>query len=213
MTSQKMKIAVIAAAGRSGMAFVEAALGAGYDVRAGIRDNNPFADNSHLEVLPCDATHIDEVRTLLAGCDAVVTLIGHVKGSPARVQTEATDVIISVMKELSIKRLVSLTGTGVRFIGDKITLLDRFANWSIGMIDPDRISDGREHVEHIKKSGLDWTIIRVLKLQNIAPKPFTLREHGPTKPFVGRQEVAQAILETLEKQTFIQKAPIIGQRV
>lgn len=206
-----MKIAVIAAAGRSGQAFVQAALAAGYEVRAGIRNTNPFAEHPNLEVVHCDATHLPEVRTLLAGCDAVVSLIGHVKGSPARVQTVGTDIIITVMEELGIKRLVSLTGTGVRYEGDQIGFIDRFANWSIGMIDPQRIADGKEHVELIEGSDLDWTIIRVLKLQNIRAKPYVLTEHGPTKLVVGRIEVAQAILEVLSQMSFVKKAPMLSR--
>lgn len=205
-----MKIAVLGAAGRSGIAFVEAALAAGHDVRAGIRNTNPFTDSPHLEVIHCDATHIKEVRRLLTGCDAVVSLIGHVKNSPPGVQTYATDIIITVMEELGITRFISLTGTGVRFEGDIIGLIDRFANWSIGMIDPARIADGKSHVKLIQESNLDWTILRVLKLQNIAAKPYVLTEHGPTKLVVGRKEVVEAIIEVLAKQTFIQKAPIIS---
>jgi putative NADH-flavin reductase len=208
-----VKIAVLAAAGRSGQAFVLAAIAAGHQVRAGIRGTNPFSEHPSLEVVHCDATNLHDVRTLLAGCDAVVSLIGHVKGSAPRVQTVGIDITITVMEELRISRLVSLTGTGVRFEGDKIGFIDRFANWSIGMVDSERIADGKEHVALIESSDLDWTIIRVLKLQNIHPKPFTLTEHGPTKIVVGRSEVAQAILEVLSKQSFIRKAPILSPRV
>jgi hypothetical protein len=105
---------------------------------------------------------------------------------------------------------VSLTGTGVRYDGDQVGLIDRFANWSIGMIDPQRIADGKEHVALIEASDLDWTIIRVLKLQNIATKPYTLTEHGPTKLVVGRSEVAQAIVEVLTENSFIKKAPMLS---
>jgi putative NADH-flavin reductase len=205
-----MKIAVLGAAGRSGIAFVEAALAAGHEIRAGIRNTNPFTDSPHLEVIHCDATHIKEVRRLLSGCDTVVSLIGHVKNSPPGVQTYATDLIITVMEELGIKRFVSLTGTGVRFKGDNMGLVDRFSNWAIEKIDPARIADGRSHVELIKESDLDYTILRVLKLQNIATKPYILTEHGPTKLVVGRKEVAKAIVEILEKKSFVQKAPMIS---
>jgi putative NADH-flavin reductase len=207
-----VKIAVLAAAGRSGQAFVLAAIAAGHQVRAGIRGTDPFSEHPSLEVVHCDATNLHDVRTLLAGCDAVVSLIGHVQGSAPRVQTVAIDIIITVMEELRISRLVSLTGTGVRYEGDQVGLIDRFANWSIGMVDPERIADGKEHVALIEASDLDWTIVRVLKLQNIAAKPYVLTEHGPTKLVVGRTEVAQAILEVLIQRSFIKKAPMLSKR-
>jgi putative NADH-flavin reductase len=206
-----MKIAVVGAGGRSGIAFVTAALDAGHEVKAGIHSNDPFKHERHLEVVRCDSTSLEDIKTLLRGQDAVVSLVGHVKGSPIDLQTKTIDAIITAMDEYGIRRLISLTGTGVRFGGDEISLLDRVMNASIKLIDPARIRDGIEHADHIKRTNLDWTILRVLKLQNIPTKPYVLTKHGPTKVFVGRKEVAKAILEILELKRFFQKAPILSK--
>jgi putative NADH-flavin reductase len=206
-----MNIAVIAANGRLGKAFVETALAAGHSVRAGTRGQAYFEDNPHLTVIACDATNFYEVKALIEGQDVVVSCIGHVKNSLPNVQTLATKTIIRAMKELTIKRFVTLTGTGVREPGDHITLLDRFLNFSVSIIDAPRISDGRSHVSVLKKSDLDWTIIRVLKLQFENNRPFKLKENGPTLPFVSREEAARAMLEVIEKQSFIRQLPIIGR--
>ena len=206
-----MKIAVIAANGRSGQAFVQKALDAGHKVRGGILGKSYLPNNPKLTTVDCDATNPDQVKELITGCDAVVSLIGHVKGSPAHVQTQAISTVIDCMKSTGVTRIVSLTGTGVRFPGDKITLLDRFLNLGISIVDPNRVKDGIEHVKLLEQSDVDWTVIRVLKLQNVAEKPFTLRENGPTKPYVGRDEVASAILQVLEQNSFVQKSPIISK--
>ncbi|HEX8762923.1 MAG TPA: NAD(P)H-binding protein, partial [Candidatus Saccharimonadales bacterium] len=192
-----MKIAVLAANGRTGKVFVEQALAAGHSVNAGIYGTNNLPPHKNLTIVSCDATRDADVTRLLQAQDAVVSFIGHIKGSPPSVQTNAMHTLTKVMKKLQIKRIVSLTGTGVRFPGDKITLLDRVLNLAVSIIDPARVTDGREHVEVLQESGLDWTVIRVLKLQNVVPKPFKLTEHGPTKWYVGREEVAQAALEVL----------------
>jgi len=206
-----MKIAVLAAGGRTGKLVVSEALMRGHHVKAGIYQTNPFAAQDNLEVVDCDAQNAADVRQLLAGCDAVVSVIGHVKGSPPQVQTDAIRQIITVMKELGIRRLVSLTGTGVRFPGDHITLTDRVLNLAVSVIDPARVKDGIAHARLLEQSGLDWTIIRVLKLQDVQPKPFTLLEHGPTKPYVARADVAKAIVDVLENHAFIGAAPILGK--
>ena len=206
-----MKIAVIAANGRSGSAFVAKALAAGHSVRAGVLGPSRLTASPNLIIVPCDATKTDQLRRLVEDCDAVVSLIGHVKGSPPRVQTEAINNLITIMTELGLRRVVSLTGTGVRFPGDKITLTDRILNLSISLIDPNRVQDGIDHVAALKASQLDWTVIRVLKLQNVAAKPYRLSADGPTKPYVGRDEVASAILEVLTRKSFVQAAPIIAK--
>lgn len=205
-----MKIAVIAASGRLGRIFVEEALQAGHKVRAGVRGENYLTPHENLEVVTCDATNLDDLRSLVRGQDVVVSAIGHVKNSPPNVQTVATQNIISVMNELDIKRFVDVTGTGVRFAGDKISLVDRVLNIAVRIIDPKRVKDGRTHQDVLINSKVDWTTIRVLKLQNVQLKPFELKLHGPTKWYVGRREVARAILQVIEQGTFVKQAPILS---
>lgn len=208
-----MNIAVVAANGRSGKAFVEAALAAGHTVHAGVRtlEKNPFAPHSSLTVVKCDATAREDVIALLAGQDAVVSMIGHVKGSDADVHTTAITRIIQAMQQQGVSRLVSLTGTGVRFAGDRITFLDWLLNKLIQLTGLSFYKDGIRHVELIKQSELDWTIIRALLLVNRPEKSFQLKAYGPAKLFVSRHEVALAALQVLEQRSFIQQAPIIGR--
>ena len=198
-----MKIAVIAANGRTGREFVSAALESGHNIRAGVHGQNPFAPHPKLKVINCDATKQSDVANLIEGQEAVVSLIGHTRGSATDVQTQAIKLAIQNMDKMRIKRLISLTGTGVRFAGDKMTLIDRFLNFGVSLVDKARVTDGQAHVELIKNSGLNWTIIRVLKLQNTIPKAYRLTTGGPAKVIVSRAEVAQAILEVLEKNSYI----------
>ena len=206
-----MRIAVIAANGRLGKKFVEEALVAGHSVRAGIRGTNNLDPHQNLEVLECDATSAEQLSALLKDQQVVVSAIGHVKGSTDDVQTVATKTILTIMQAQGIKRFVDVTGTGVRFPGDKVGLVDVCLNLTVKLIDPARVKDGIDHVGVLKAGGMDWTSIRVLKLQNVEPHPFELRLNGPTKWYVGRQEVARAMLEVIEKNMFIRQAPIIGR--
>lgn len=206
-----MNIAIISANGRLGNELVKAALAAGHTVRAGTRGLSHFKDTAHLTAIPCDATNYYEVKALIKGQDVVFSCIGHVTNAPADVQTQATKTIVRVMKELGIKRFVTLTGTGVRQPGDHITLLDRIFTLGIKILDKSRLTDGRNHVKVLQKSDLDWTVIRVLKLQFEKDRPLTLRAHGPSLPFVSRKEAARAMLEVAENNTFIRELPIIGR--
>jgi hypothetical protein len=206
-----MNIAIIAANGRLGKALVEAALADGHSVRAGTRGTSHFKDTPHLTAIPCDATNYYEVKALIKGQDVVFSCIGHVRNSLPDVQTIATKIIMKAMKELGVKRFITLTGTGVRQPGDRITLIDRCLNFGIMLLDRKRVIDGRRHVKVLEKSDSDWTVIRVLKLQFENNRPYTLRENGPTLPFVSRKEAARAMLEVAEKRTFIREMPIIAR--
>lgn len=206
-----MNIAVIAANGRSGKAFVERALAEGHTVKAGVYHTNTLPSHPALTIVECDANKEEDLLNLVDGQDAVVSFIGHVKNSPAHVQTDMVRLVNQAMITKGVKRFVTLTGTGVRFPGDKITLIDRLLNTSIGIIDPKRIQDGKDHVALLQTTALEWTVIRVLKLSNGKRKPYTLRPHGPPKMLVSREEVASAALEVLTKNEFISQAPIVGR--
>lgn len=207
-----MKIAIIAANGRSGTKVVHAAIAAGHDVVAGVRGSHSFTPDKHLVVQDCDATNFTEVKALLRGCDAVVSMIGHISGTHPEVQTVATKHCIAAMNQLGMRRIISLTGTGVRFDGDKPSLIDRLLTIGVGMVDPQRMSDGKQHAELLKASSLDWTLLRVLKLQNTPPRPYRLTTGGPAKLITSRDEVASAVITLLQDNSFVAKSPIISHQ-
>lgn len=202
-------LAVVGASGKSGRAFVEAALKAGYHVRAGVR-SRPIDPAPNLEIITCNATNPQEVATLIEGCEVVVSLIGHVRHSAPDIQTTAIKVIIEQMQKQGIRRLLSLTGTGVRRPLDTPSLLDKMANEAIAVIDPHRIQDGINHADIIEHSPLDWTILRVLKLTNGNLGSFSLSAHGPAKLFVSRTEVAQALLQIIASDEWVHGFPVVS---
>lgn len=210
LVNHKMKIAVLAANGRLGKALVAEALARGHQVRAGIRGGDYSLKHDNLHVVQCDATNIADVEVLIKECDAVVSCIGHVKGSPSNVQTVATKTAIEAMDHHGIKRFVDITGTGVRMSGDTIPLIDSILNAAVKLVDPHRIADGIEHTRILQNSDVDWTTIRVLKLQTNSKKPYKLLLHGPTKLYVSRQDTARAMLDVIENNSFIEQAPMIG---
>jgi putative NADH-flavin reductase len=205
-----MNIAIIAANGRLGQALVKEALNEGHTVTAGTHSRNPFATHPNLTVTKCDATNTDDVAALIAGHDVVFSCIGHVKGSPADVQTAATRTVIDAMRATNLQRFITVTGTGVRNPGDRVTLTDRFLNFGIGIIDPARIKDGRDHVALLKDSSLEWTAIRVLKLQFENNRPYILTPHGPTLPYVSRKETARAMLQVARDNSFLKQLPMLS---
>jgi putative NADH-flavin reductase len=206
-----MRIAVIAAHGRSGQAFVTEALAAGHQVRAGVRGANPFAPHERLLVVQCDATNKQQVTRLIDHCDAVVSLIGHVKGSDNLVQTNAITTVVEAMEVAGVERLISLTGVGVWAPGDKLKPFIDVANWFAARVGVKRFDDGIAHAKVLESSNLKWTILRVLLLTNGKPGKFRLKCNGLVKIPTPRREVARAILQLLERQSFVCRYPIISR--
>lgn len=205
-----MKIAVIGANGKTGQLFVNEAVQRGHEVRAGVFHSNSFTKSDYIDVLQCDAMKLEDVEALVAGCDAVVSLIGHVKDSPAFVQTSAIANVLSAMKKHRISRVLSLTGTGVRIPGDTPSLTDRVLNAGIKIIDPERIQDGIAHADVLRESDADWTLLRVLKLTDLPVHSYTLSDHGPARVFASRAVVADALLTILSDNSYHKQAPIVS---
>ena len=195
--------------------FVNAALGAGYDIRAGVYRSEVFKSSDHLEVVKIDALKGGDVDTLVAGCDAVVSIIGHVADSPAYLQTTAISNVLSAMKRHRVNRLISLTGTGVRQAGDAPSLIDILVNLSIRITDPARMHDGRAQADVIRDSEMDWTIVRVLKLTDGLEQNYSLTDGGPALALVSRHTAAEALLRILHDRSHIRQMPVIsrGERV
>lgn len=206
-----MKVAVVSANSRSGQFFIKQALINNIEIKAGINRKNNLLNDKLITVIKCNALVKSDVINLISGCDAVVSVIGHGRSSPANLQSDAVTNVIEAMNQLGIKRLISLTGTGVRQKGDKITIIDRILNLSISLIDPKRIKDGLRHAEIIQNSNLDWSIVRVLKLDNFMTKKYKLTKNGPTKVLTSRNEVGLAIIELLKNNSFIKEMPIISK--
>ena len=189
-----------------------ALLEAGFRVRAGVRSESTLDAHPNLEVVRCDARNREDVSALLEGVPAVVSMIGHNRRSSADVQSVAirhcVDIIAVRQPET---RLISLTGTGVRLPGDRISLVDRAANFAIGVVDPKRIADGKEHVRILQESPVDYTIIRVLKLTGGSHHGrVDLTPHGPAELFTPRARVAAAVVQLLESGDFSRALPVIS---
>jgi putative NADH-flavin reductase len=159
-----------------------------------------------------DGDVMDEpaVDTAIHNVEAVISVIGHVKGSKSDMQTIGIRNIISAMQKHRVKRIVCLTGTGVRQSGDHITAIDRFMNLGISIVDPARVRDGIDHVLELQKTDLNYTVIRVLKLTNgKSSSDWQLTKSGPTKPFTSRDDVATAIVQVIDNESFIRQMPML----
>lgn len=203
-------VAVLGADGRSGREAVKALLEAGFIVRAGVYSGQ-LATRRNLTQQSCNVMNKTDIQALLKGASVVVSLIGHDKGSPIDLQVTAIRNCIEALGDRPEARLISLTGTGVRFPGDKPSLLDHLLNISIKLIDRKRIIDGIEHAEVMQQSSVNWTLLRVLKLTGgkHSGRP-RLTSGGPAELFTPRARVAAAIVEIINTNTFHRQAPVVS---
>ena len=192
---------------------MEQALAAGHEVRALVRDRSKFpVGHERLAVIRGDVLDAAKVDEVVAGVDAVLSALGQTKGSPKDVQTRGTQNIVAAMEGQGVRRLVSLTGAGVRDARDEPKILDRAITFLLGRLQPDVLEDGVRHAEVIRRSGLEWVIVRGPRLTG-GPRKGEYRvgmvgKNSGTQ--ISRADLAEFMLDQMTAETYLRQMPVVS---
>ena len=208
-----MRISVLGASGRTGRQVVEQALEAGHEVVAFVRRPEALdALCERLTVVQGDVLDAERVSEAVAGADAVVSALGPRRDSPEAMLTRGMANVVAAMKEHGVRRLIVLTGAGVRLESDPTSPGRSIMLGLLGLLAPSALRDSQGAVEVIRASGLAWTVIRVPRLSD-GRKTGRVRSGalrlGPGHA-ISRADVAAFVLEQLADDRFMQQAPMVA---
>ena len=209
------KITVIGASSGIGLATVKAALAGGNIVNAFSRSANTInIDHPNLNKVSGDALNVEDIKKVIIGSDVVIQALGvpfnlRLFTGPITLFSESTKNIVSMMTQLHIKRLISITGFGAGESKQSIHPLQRAGfNLVFGRAYQDK--DKQESL--IKGSNLDWTIIRPGVLVDRLKKQeykVLAEKHEWRNGMISRDNVANFIIKQLDQDTFVHKAPVL----
>lgn len=208
-----MRIAIFGASGRTGCPLVEQALAAGHEVRALVRNPSKLRiRHKRLAVIRGDVLDSAKVEKTIAGADAVLGALGQTKGSTSEVQTQGTENSVAAVERHGVRRLVSLTGVGVRDPRDEPKLADRAVTFLLRRLQPNVLEDGVRHAEVIKTSGLEWVIVRGPRLTE-GPKKGEYRvgmvgKNSGTR--ISRADLTEFMLGQLTVDTHLRQMPVVS---
>jgi putative NADH-flavin reductase len=209
-----VKLAVLGATGGVGRELLRQALAAGHEVTALVRERpKPGEIDDHVTLVVGDATSAADVGRTVDGSDAVISVLGHAKGSPDDILAHATSNVIGAMRMGGVDRLVVLSSPAVADVADRPGLFYRAARVLLGVAMPAVVRDHREQARLIEESGLAWTIVRGPLLFTGAR---TGRYHaGPigraSGPRISRGDLADFMLTTATDGGFIRMKPLVSQ--
>lgn len=206
-------VLVIGASGGIGRETLSAALDAGHRVRAFSRSANEIdLESSELEKRPGDAMKATDVDAALDGIDVVVQALGIGADElfkPVDLFSESTRILLAAMQRRQVRRLIAVTGFGAGDSREAIGCLQRI---------PFRLFLGRAYDDKdlqerlVKKSGLDWTIVRPGILTNSSR---TGRYRVLVEPsqwgngVISRADVADFIVGSMDDDDRIHQAPVL----
>ena len=146
----------------------------------------------------------------------VISVLGQGKGSPADLQTRSTQLIIDAMKKHGLRRLVSLTGGGVRdATRDKPGFMDNVIVFIMrnvaGSGARNALFDGISHADIIRQTDLDWTIARGPMLTDDPAKGNYRVSYVGTVPGIklSRADLAEFMLTEFEQGKHIRDMPFV----
>ncbi|MEM0992143.1 MAG: NAD(P)H-binding protein [Bacteroidota bacterium] len=208
------KIALFGGTGQTGSEFLKIALHHNYPIKALARTPEKIKfSHPNLEVFQGDVLNPSSVEAVVAGTDLVVSLFGHVKDSPAWLQTNGTKNIIAAMKATGVKRIISLSGGGLPYPEkDQPKFADKMIRTIMKIAVPKVLNDAIEHHKVLAVSGVEWTIVRGPRLTN-QEKVGNYRVgwvgvNASTK--IGRADLADFILKQVEDSTFNHQMPFVS---
>ncbi len=155
-------IALFGGSGRTGQEFLTQALDKGYAVKALVRTPAKVEQRSdRLEIIEGDVLNLADVKRTVQGTDIVLSLFGHVKGSPEWLQTDGTKNILDAMQAAGVDRIISLSGGGLPYPEkDEPKFMDKAIRTIMKIAVPKVLNDAIKHAGVLEESGKQWTVVR-----------------------------------------------------
>lgn len=207
-----MKLLIIGATGGTGKQLVQQALEQGHDVTVLVRDSSKLQSRSErLRVLTGNVLDPASVDAAVTGQDAVLSSLGTNKWrEPTTLFSESAGILLSAMDRHGVRRLISITGIGVRETLGHGPLLYEYFFYPLFT---KRIYADKDRMEEIiGKSGLDWVIVRPGILTN-GPATGKCRAvtdlAGVRIGSISRADVAAFMLAQLTIDRYLRQAPVI----
>ncbi|UOE43424.1 NAD(P)-dependent oxidoreductase [Agromyces larvae] len=206
-------IALFGATGKTGRRVLDRAIAAGYDVRALVRTPAKLdVTSDRLTVIQGDVTDAHAVDRTVAGTDAVLSLFGQVKGSPKTLQTDGTRAIVEAMQRHGVRRLVTLSGGGLRADGDRPKAADRVMRGLLKLLAGHVLADAEGHLAVLEASDLDWTVVRGPRLlETPGAGTYRVGQVGvDTGMQISRDDLADFILTQVDDRTHVGRLPFVS---
>jgi uncharacterized protein YbjT (DUF2867 family) len=196
-----LKLFVLGATGRTGSAFVKAALARGHSVTALVRSPQKVTPRERLEIMAGDPRRTADVEAALGGHDAVVSAIGPKLRdalAPSSLLADCAASAAAAMTRKGVERL-AIVSAALLFPGGGLHYA--FLRWMIRH----HLRDLRGMEAIVSASGLAWTIARPPKLVLQGDARYQARNEAMPggHPVLSFESVAAFLLDRVEQREHV----------
>jgi putative NADH-flavin reductase len=208
---QKIKIAVLGGGGRTGKYLVTQLLSQGYNIKLLLRSpENSQLESPFIEFIKGDAIDAEAIRSLVQGCQAVISTVGQRKDEPL-VASQATINILKAITEYGIKRYILVAGLNVDTPFDKKSPETIAATEWMKTTFPVIHEDRQKIYSILSTSDVNWTLVRVPFIEFTDTKGETivsLEDCRGNK--ISVNDIATFVIEQLSDETYVRNSPFIA---
>jgi uncharacterized protein YbjT (DUF2867 family) len=207
-----MKILILGATGATGGLFTEAALKAGHEVTALVRDPSRLAGRPDLRAIAGD---VRDARSLAAAADKADALVsclgvGNTR-NPNDLILDTTRAVISAAEQTGLRRIVFQSALGVGASYPRTPILMRLGY----QLAPAVFRDKAAGEDLLTATGLNWTLVYPGVLTN-GPRTGEVTATGLDAltrlsglPRISRADVAEFLLDTATTGTWTRQIAVI----
>lgn len=205
-------ILVLGATGHVGKVLVKLLLDKNYSVVVLVRNSKKLnLKHKNLTVIQGNVMDDNDLSNALFKVTIVISVLGHGFRTSFPIQEKTMIKLFPLMEKNKIKRFITVTGAGLKVEGDPYSCIANISEVLFNVLDPHRMSDAKSQQLLIEKTNLDWTVVRTPIHSNkdneiISSAGFA---QPPLWKTISRVALSKFIIDCIEKNQFIKKAPII----
>jgi len=209
------QILLYGATGKTGEWVLQYALEKGIEVNALVRNPSKLHNDSELlHIFEGTPYNIENVRTAIEGCDAVISTLGNSRTSakpfqdsrgPVDLMSKSIQNTIKVMDEIGLKRIAIVSFVGA---GDSLKFTPTLMKWIFTRSFFKIIREDHTNQEKsLEQSDLDWTIVRPVALSNSDQlADLHIQDNENLLSFrVSRKAVGKFLVDCLDNEEFYHK--------
>jgi putative NADH-flavin reductase len=205
-----VKLTIFGATGATGTSVTEQALAAGHEVTAIVRDPARLAVSAHRRLRVVTASVMDPaaIAPALDGADAVISSIGPRGTGPTTVIADSVRSIIQAMEKAGTRRFIQVSGSIVADDGESPYMRYLVKPVARRTFLRHVCADMRSGEDEIRRSDLDWTILRPPALTGKAATGTyrtAIDQNLPHGFSVSRADLAACILALIDDPATVHK--------
>ena len=209
-----MKLTIFGATGGTGKQVVEQAVAAGNHVVAYVRNPSKLEFiHKNLTIVEGELADQMMIEQAVSGVDAVISVLGPRGGSKDKPITRGMQNIITAMNKYGVRRLIVSSTLSVK---DPNDLPDFKAKFLVNFVKLTMRSAYEEIIsvaETVRKSDLDWTILRLTTLTNNLKSGKVKVGYlgkGEVGMRISRADLAEFILKQVQNTKYLRQSPVIS---